>query len=349
MPTVTHGRRRVRTLSAYRDLLDDPSKVRWEQMSFGLLPEVAEHLGDWRPDIVFANNFETAIIGRMVADELGTPLVASYHEHAPESEPFGQGKMALAYRRLAPDVVLAGSLYYARRAGSFVPADRLRLVYHGIDTEVFRPGTDGAKARALYGVPDDAVLVVNVGRLKERKGQVELVQALAAIADPRVRLVIAGSVSSASTVYADRLAAEIRRCGLTGRVTVDQGVSHAEIPMLLAAADIVAQPSTSEGLGLSLLEAMSAGRPTVATRIEGFGEIFSAGSQPWDELAELADPGDVTSIRDAIRHLLDDPVRRGGLAVAGRQHVLTHFSRATMVESTEQVLRAACQSQVAAT
>jgi glycosyltransferase involved in cell wall biosynthesis len=341
VPDCAHGPRRVRPLTGYRELIEDPSKLRWEQMYFGLLPEIADAVRDWRPDVVLANNMETTILGRMVAEETGAGLVGSYHEHAPDEEPLGHGKVALAYRWLAPDAVLAGSRYYAERALRYTPADRVHLIHHGVDTDAFHPGRDGRRMRERYGIPSAAVLVVNVGRLKERKGQIPLIRAVATLADPRVYLVIAGGISSASLSYAAELRAEVDRLRLAGRVTIDQHVSHAEVPDLLAAADIVAQPSLSEGLGLALLEAMSAGRPAVATRIDGFVEILTSGDGMAfpDDLVALADPGDAASLAAALTQLIARPSHRAALAAAARKHVERYFSRHAMIAKTEQVLR----------
>jgi glycosyltransferase involved in cell wall biosynthesis len=330
-------------LAQYRRLLADPSKLRWEQMAFGILPELRERLGGWHPDLVVANGLETTVLGRIAADEFGVALVGSYHEHAPEDEPFGMGKMALGYRYLAPDAVLAGSLGYYARARRFLGEERVHLIHHGVDTERFSPDRDGARMRARYGIGPGRALVVTAGRLKPRKGQMDLIHAFAVAAEPTAHLVIAGSVSSASLDYADELNARIGDLDLHGRVTIDQHVLPADMPELLAAADIVAQPSHSEGLGLALLEAMSGARPCVATRIAGHAEIFSAAEQARDvtpdDLVELVEPRDVNALAGALKRLQADDARRAALGIAARDHVTRHFSQGMMIKRTDALLR----------
>ncbi len=336
--TADHDRLRVRRLSEYRELLTDPSKLPWEQMVFGLLPELARALAGWCPDVVVANNLETTVLGRIVASELDIPLVGSYHEHKPETEPFGRGKIALGYRSLAPDLVMAGSEYYRARAAKLLPPERIRLIHHGVDTELFHPSRDGGPFRRRYGMGDGEFLFVTVGRLKERKGHLGLVRAFARVEEP-ARLVIAGTVSSASTQYAGALEAEVDRLGVRGRVMIDREVDHSRVPDLLAAADTVAQPSLSEGLGLALLEAMSSGRPAVATRIGGFTEILAAGAAgPRAGLVELVDPDDAEGLAGALRRLRADAELRSRLGAAARAHVVKHFSQTVMIDRTEQVL-----------
>ncbi|MDT7782683.1 MAG: hypothetical protein QOF58_1102 [Pseudonocardiales bacterium] len=324
---------RVARLSGYRALLDDPSKLPWEQLYFGVLPELEEVLRGFTPQLVVANNLETTVIGRVVAFELDVPLVGTYHEHAPEEEPFGQGKMALGYRFLSPDLVLAGSRSYQARALRHLPADRVRLIYHGVDTDTFRPDVGGAAVRARYGIAPDEKLVVNSGRLKPRKGQLALLRAFAAQDDPSARLLIVGGVSSASLEHAALLESEIDQLGLRSRVRIDREVTYQQIPAVLAAADVVAQPSTSEGLGLALIEAMAMGRPVIATNIPGFDEILTA-----DGLALVVEPDDVDGLAAALRTMLADPGARARLAAAGHQHAVEHFSRKKMLEHTEAAL-----------
>jgi glycosyltransferase involved in cell wall biosynthesis len=325
---------RVARLHEYRSLLDDPSKLAWEQLYFGVLPELGRVLGDWRPDVVLANSLETTIVGRMVADDLDIRLVGAYHEQDPLGEPFGIGRMSLAYRRSAPDLVLAGSRMYADRARAFLPADRVRLVHHGIDTDLFHPDTDGSAMRKRFGIEDEHVLIVNSGRLKERKGQLELVRAFATVADGSARLLIAGSVSSASIDYADGLYAEIDRLGLTARVTIAQDITYPEMPGLLAAADMVAQPSLAEGFGLAVLEAMSTARPVIATRIDGFEDLRLT-----PDNAVVVATREVDRLGHALAGLVADAGRRAALGQAGRCHVVENFSLAAMADRTELAVR----------
>lgn len=328
--TSTAPRFRVHRLTGYLELLADPSKLRWEQLYFGLLPETSAALGAWRPDIVLANSLETTVLGRIVAEEFTVPLVGAYHEHAPQHEPFGVGRLSAVYGFLRPDLVLAGSGFYQERAVTRLGGDRVRLIHHGVDTELFHPGVDGAAVRSRYGVGPGDLFVVSAGRLKPRKGHLELVRAVALLGRSDVRLLIAGSVSSASVAYAEDLRRAVEESGLSGRVTIDRTISHRDMPAVLAAADVVAQPSHEEGLGLSVLEAMSSGRPVVTCSVPGIREILTAA-----DLAVLAPPGDSAALAQALSTCLDDEGLRTSLARRGREHVLRHFSQQRMIDATE--------------
>lgn len=324
----------VHRFTAYRALLADRSKIHWEQMAFGIHPELCDVLDQAKPDVVITNSLDAAVLGKTVALDRDIPWVAAFHEQAPEREPLGLGRLRLVYGQLRPSLVLAGSRFYADRAERF-GADT-ELIYHGVDTDLFHPGSDPDPARRRYGYTERDVVIACAGRLKERKGIIEALRAFAAVhaARPETRLLVVGSVSSASLDYAARLESEIDRLGLRAVVTIDQTVTFDQMPGLLAAADLVTQPSLEEGLGLSVLEAMSTGRATVTTDIPGIREILTA-----PDVASIVPPGRVEPLAAALERLVADPRERAALAARGRAHVLEHFSRSRMMRQTEEALR----------
>lgn len=324
----------VRRLDGYRALLADRSKIYWEQMAFGIHPELCDVLDRAKPDVVMTNSLDTAVLGKTIALDRDIPWVAAFHEQTPEREPLGRGRLRLVYGQLRPSLVLAGSRFYASRAERF--GARTELIYHGVDTDVFHPGVDPGPARRRYGYTDRDVVIACAGRLKERKGILEALRAFAAVhaARPETRLLVVGSVNSASLDYAAMLERETERLGLRAAVTIDRGVTFDQMPGVLAAADMVAQPSLEEGLGLAVLEAMSAGRATVTTDIPGIREILTA---PGIVLA--VPPGRTEPLAAALERLAADPRGRAALAARGRAHVVEHFSRTRMMRQTESALR----------
>lgn len=335
-PELVHGGPpgvTVLRLGGYRALLADRSKIYWEQMAFGIYPELCDVLDRVKPDVVLTNSLDTAIVGKTVALDREIPWVAAFHEQAPEREPLGLGRLRLAYGQLQPSLVLCGSRFYASRAERF--GARTELIYHGVDTAVFHPGVDPGPVRRRYGYSDSDVVIVCAGRLKERKGILEALHAFAAVsvAYPQVRLLVVGSVSSASLDYAALLEFETDRLGLREVVTIDRTVTFDQMPGVLAAADIVVQPSLEEGLGLAVLEAMSAGRATVTTDIPGIREILTA-----PDVALVVPPRQTEPLAAALERLITDPHKRASFAIRGRAHVIEHFSRSRMMRQTEAAL-----------
>lgn len=323
----------VNRFSGYRDLLSDPSKIFWEQMAYSLFPEVAAVLDGFTPDAVLTNSLDAAVVGKTIALHLRVPWVATSHEQAPEREPLGEARMQVVYQVLSPDLVLAGSWFYANRARMYqAPCE---IVYHGIDTNMFTPGPNRGQTRSRYGIGEEEVLLVCAGRLKERKGIREAVEAFAIVHRqfPSARLLVTGTVNSGSLEYADNLQARITQPDIVGTVTIDRTVPYPGMPSILGAADIVLQPSLEEGLGLAVLEAMSVARPVVTTAIPGIQEILTV-----DGIAEVVGPADVEATAAAVYRLLTNPERAVEMGQRARQHVIDHFSWISMAERTEQLL-----------
>lgn len=176
--------------------------------------------------------------------------------------PATAGQVAAAGQ--AADGVLAVSqAMKADIAALGIPADRIRIHHTGVDLTRFAP-RDQAAAKAALGVAGP--LVVSVGALIPRKGHDIVIDAVAAL--PGVQLRIAGEGSERS-----RLAAQVARLGLGDRVKLLGSVAHGELPPLLAAADVMALASSSEGLANAWVEALASGTPIVVPDAGGAAEV----------------------------------------------------------------------------
>lgn len=330
-----HRSAHVVELSRYMERLNSPELARLEQLSFGLLPEIYTAMaGRPLPDLVFANSMDMAIIGRMIATTLQRPLVVNYHEHAPEQEAFGSGRARLAYHDLHPDAIVAGSLFYHRRALRFgAEPTSVHLIHHGVDmvrhaaAEAQRP-----HIRRLLGLADDQVLVMSSGRFKDRKNQKLLIRAFAAASHRMTTdavILFAGSTSSASSTYLTELMQESESLGVADRVVLRQDLSYDDMAAYNAAADIAAVPSREEGLGFAVLEAMASGTVVLTASVPGISEIVKDTECAW-----LAGDNDVTSWADGLTRLVNDAGERRRLGERGRDHVNAHFSAELMVQRT---------------
>jgi len=332
-PAAPEAHPAVVPVSGYWSMVTDPTKLCWEQMAFAVLSDLEPLVAAFGPDVVLTNNLETAVLGRMIADTLGIALVAAFHEHAPLDEPFGIGKLRLAYQRIAPDRVLCGSRFYYDRALPLVGPERAQLVYHGIATEDF------AAAQPWDGrptVPEHTTTIVCIGRLKERKGQAVLLEALRRLPSELLTdttVVLAGSVSSASGNYRAQLLATIEQTGLGDRVALVEDVTLDEVPKLLAAADLAVVPSLEEGLGFTVLEAFAAEVPVVTSRVPGIEEVLVEDGLVW----EFA-PGDTAALAEALQWALTNPDRGARQAEHARRVVQERFSIDRMAAETMRVL-----------
>lgn len=183
---------------------------------------------------------------------------------------------------------------------------------------------DGALAQRL-GLGDglrDGPVFVAVGGIEARKNTRRVLRAFALLKPtlPRAQLLIAGGASLLDHAdYVQAFHDDLRASGLQegagGDVVVTGALDDADMPSLFRLADVLVMASTREGFGLVVLEALASGTPVVASRIAPFTEYLD------DDTASWADPLDIASIAQAMRHALE-PARAALLrtppAVCGR-------------------------------
>jgi len=203
-------------------------------------------------------------------------------------------------------------------AGLHLPVRKLRVVYNGIDPGPFGRPADPALRAALAGSDPARPIVLAVARLSPQKGLDVLVDAAAQV--PDAAFVVAGGGPERAV-----LEARARDRGVAARVTFLG--PREDVPALLAACDVFVLPSLFEGLPLSVLEAMAAERPVVASRIGGTGEAVVDGCT-----GRLVPPGDPAALAAAIRELLARPDLARRYAAAGRARLEERFTARRMVE-----------------
>lgn len=169
--------------------------------------------------------------------------------------------------------------------------DRIHVHHTGVDLDRFAPG-NRAMLKAELGV--SGPLVACVGALIPRKGQAILIEALASLADATLTIVGQGPDRPA-------LEAQARSLGIAERVRFAGALPHDEIARILAAADVMALPSSSEGLANAWVEALACGTPIVITDTGGAREVVVN-----DEAGRIVarTPG---AIAGAIAALIADP------------------------------------------
>jgi glycosyltransferase involved in cell wall biosynthesis len=203
-----------------------------------------------------------------------------------------------------------------------VPARKLAVVPNGIEVPpaVRRPDP-ALRAELVRGRPDYVVLTP--ARLHEQKGHAYLLAAAARV--PEATFVLAGDGPLRAEL--ERLAAELNvadRCVFLGY--------RSDVSDLLAAADVFVLPSLFEGLPVSVLEAMAAERPVVATAIGGTDEAVTH-----EVTGLLVPPRDPAALAAAIRRLQADPQLAGRLAAAGRERVQREFSSAATARNVMRI------------
>ena len=210
------------------------------------------------------------------------------------------------------------------------PADRVEVLYNGIHAHGGVTDGERARLRTWFGVPDDepdAPVIGTCARLSHEKNLPMMVEAFAALRQhlPSARLIIAGDGPARPKIEQRRDA-----LGLGDAVRLVGFVDN--VPQVVGSFDVFAMSSLTEGTSVTLLEAMYAGRPVVATDVGGNPEIVVDG-----ETGLLVRSKDPSAFADALRRVLTDRDEANRLGRNGRARTERHFTFEGMVRAYEEI------------
>jgi len=210
-----------------------------------------------------------------------------------------------------------------------VSPSRVTVIYPGVDSKQFSIGEPSVVARRRLGLPDQGAVIGVLARLDPVKRHADLIVAFPQILQvaPTTRLIFVGDGSAAPNLR--RL---VHETGVTEQV--DFLGARRDIPWILRALDLLVLPSQQEGLPNSILEAMAAGVPVVATRVGGIPEIVIDG-----ETGLLVPPGDPVALANAINSLLMNPEVRQRMGSHGRARVEANFTARRAAAELEALYR----------
>ncbi|MEA2381765.1 MAG: hypothetical protein QOH72_1736 [Solirubrobacteraceae bacterium] len=303
-PDADFDTRIAATIAAYRD---------------GLRPILREG----RFDVVHAQDCISANAALALRDEGTIPAVIRTVHHVDDFR--SPSLIACQQRSIrAPDRVVCVSAPWIARLREEFGVDS-GLVGNGVDTARYRPPRDAAEraaARAAAGL-DERLAILTVGGIEPRKGSLTLLDAFAAartaLPERRPVLLVAGG----ATLFdyrdeIDRFHARAAALGLNGDLRVLGPVEDTELEGLYRAADVFALPSTKEGYGLAVLEALAAGLPAVVSDLDVFRGFLGDGDSAL--LARTGDPDALAGalVRVAREPGLADRLREGGRGVVAR-------------------------------
>ena len=167
---------------------------------------------------------------------------------------------------------------------------------------------------------DGPLRIVSVANVVPRKGLHVLLEALRRLPAKLWRLTVAGSLTIEPR-YVRGIRRAVNEGGLEDRVDLLGAIDPERLPALLAAHDVLAVPSTAEGLAIAYLEAMHCGLPVIATAAGGAGEIVEHGREGW-----LVAPGDAAVIAHHLGRLTGDRELLARMGVAARRRIDDHPS-----------------------
>jgi len=268
--------------------------------------------------IVHTHNSGAMIYGAVAARLAGVPAVI----HTRHGQRFGASRRQhwtfAAVSRLIDRVVGVSEDSAQQCIREGVPASRVRTIWNGIDLTRF--AYHGSKA----GGP--AVLVA---RLVPEKDLPTLLQAVARLVrqEPAFRLQVVGDgpcmPEARQTIEQLGISEQVRLLG-----------ERRDVPDILREASLFVLPSRTEGISLTLLEAMASGLPVVATRVGGNAEVVQHGRTGW-----LVPAGDAVQLADAIHRCWRAPDESRRFGRSGRERVERHFDVDRMVGQYEDMYR----------
>ena len=268
--------------------------------------------------VAHSHEFMMAVYGAWAAWRAGVPHVITMH---------GSSYYAARLRRrlaLRAAIALSGhtvavSSHLARQLSRdlWMPRSRIATIPNGVPS--VRPERTTLRDELRLG-PDDR-LVVSVGNLYPVKGHHHLIDALALLTSrhPTLHLAVSGRGQ-----MVDALSARARGLGVADRVHL-LGL-RSDVAAILAAADVFALPSLSEGLPLALLEAMFAGCPIVASEVGEVGVALAHG-----QAGVLVEPGNTPALAAGLDRLLSDPHRARELGERAVRRATAEYGVSQMV------------------
>ena len=289
-----------------------------------LIPQLLRLLRREKPDILHLHSRRgPEILGAIAGRLHGTPIVYSRRNDHAESRFVTRFKYRLYDRVVAISACIGEVL-----AESGVPRNKIRVVRSAFNAEQAVPLSRDA-LRGEFGLPADSFVIAVVAQLIRRKGHAVLLDAMPRLqaAIPQLRMLFFGKGG-----LHDELQASIHQRGLDG--VVHLAGYREDLPSLLPGLDLLVHPAFAEGLGVSLLQASSAGVPIVASRAGGIPEAVHDGVN-----GVLVPPHEVGPLADAIIALAQDPARRAQMGADARQLIATAFSVDAMVEGNLAVYR----------
>ncbi|MBM4446963.1 MAG: glycosyltransferase family 4 protein [Chloroflexi bacterium] len=341
-----------------RKLNTFPSLIEWlgtmsgyfsEPMAFGMRAhELIRDSGNNKYDVVHDN--QTLAYGVFKIQELGFPVVETIHhpvtidrDLAVQAATSLKDKLGLkrwfsfinmqikVARRLS-HIITVSQTARQHIANTFgISEDKLRVIYNGIDTDIFSPSS---KVNPLKVNPLENRLLVVISRDTPVKGLKYMLEALAILRQkhPLELIVVAKGTDNSAT---QRL---ISNLGIRDYVKFIDEIDTAELVNQYRLASIVVIPSVYEGFGLPAAEAMACGAPVVSTTAGALPEVVG-------DAGILVPPADAQALTEAISALVVSPNKRNHLSRIGRKRIVQMFNWRNTAQRTVDVYTEAIEYQ----
>ena len=282
-------------------------------------------------DLVHSHTWYANLAGHLSSLLYGVPHVMTAHSLEPlrpwKAEQLGGGYALSSWcERTAIESAAAviavsqGMAADIRASYPAVPADRVHVIYNGIDASQYRPDP-GREVLDRFGIDPGEPSVVFVGRITRQKGLPVLLRAAEWI-DPAAQLVLCAGQADTAELQAEVTGlVEHLRATRSGVIWLPGMLAKSEVIQILSHATVFACPSEYEPLGIVNLEAMACGSAVVASAVGGIPEVVADG-----QTGLLVPPGDEQALAAAINAVVGDPALAAEFGRRGRDRAVAEFS-----------------------
>jgi glycogen(starch) synthase len=290
-------------------------------------------------DIVIAHDWLSVIGGITIKKESGLPL--AFHVHSTEKgRTLGNGSEVVnnieSHGARAADLIVTVS--YAMKDELLklgFPKDKIQVCYNGVDPQKYNPKTTNKQTKELrssYGLKDDDLMILFIGRLVGVKGVDKLIMAMPHVLQkiPNAKLVIVGLGD-----LQDYLVNLVKTIKLQDSVKFRfEFLPEEERILHYDACDVAVFPSLYEPFGIVALEAMSMERPVVvgAAGVSGMREIIIPCGE--DQCGFHVNPNNPSDIAWGITSAIENPEKKEWLGKNGRRRVLNEFTWEKIAKKT---------------
>lgn len=303
----------------------EPVRMRSE-LDLAAVSRLQRAIADRRPDLVHLHTGRATWLGGLAARLAHVPAITTRRMDRPVKRNW---RTRLVYGSLVRRAVaISTPVKDCLLAGGVDPA-KVDLVFSAVDPAALVPRYPRELVRANLATEKDALVLLVLAALVERKGLDVLLGALGVLRERGLEPVlwVAGDGPARGALEELARALELGpRVRFLGR--------REDAADLLGACDAFVLPARKEGLGVSALEAMAAGRAVVASRVGGLAEAVRD-----DESGLLVPPDDVKALADALERVLRDRALRERLAAGGPRRIAQGFLAEQMVDAYEKRYR----------
>ena len=301
-----------------------PSKRSWDMV---FLVKFIRYCRRHKIDLIHSHLFGANLYSCLAGAILRIPVITTFH-----NELFFQGRLekfmalkSFIIRNFSAQMVFVAE--YMKKdyiEHSNFPENRLLTVYNGVELKNGINNSDSSSLKKELGISDDDLLVGHIANLRAPKGHKFLIKAASLVCNnfPSAKFLLIGDEGDGTIkkeiedlIAESGLGENIRLLGF-----------RKDVNRLLQIIDIFVLSSTSEGLPLSVIEAMASSKPVVATNVGGLPEIVVP-----DKTGYLVEPQNADALAEKLIFLLKDKALRTRMGLAGRKVVEEKYSFQTMI------------------